>query len=322
MLVYYFETDTSRNLSTLNLLENTENTITPTELLSYKTLLYSSVFCTYIELLESEEKIKIFDTDLNLVNSIDLENKPIVSYIFEYKIAILFLRNGSDKDYYISIFDFDGFNINKTSEINIGYLNSTYDYILILNQNKILYTKQTLLSYNLCLFDISTNVEYELEVTNSNISKAAIWIDNFILCCTKRDDILKIYDSSTGLQIKELRVEYGILDILVTETKIIITTPYIDNIIQIYNKNLPFISLEEKIDLKNLINLNFGNFEGIFNIIPSSSTDEIFIHYETIVPGNAIISLDLNTNVVKRIKEFDVEICYVGMILNINENFK
>ena len=83
MLVYYSETENSKNLSILNLLENTEKTIAITELPSSKTLLYSSAFSTYFELIKSEERINIFDTDLNLLNSIDLEafsNHHIVLY--------------------------------------------------------------------------------------------------------------------------------------------------------------------------------------------------------------------------------------------------
>ena len=320
MLAYYFKNTNSQNinLSTLNILENYENKIISEQYDDddmSKKLIYGTLFSTVIEILDIGKKINIFDTNLNLINSIDLENKPIVCDIFENKLAVLFLRNGSVRNYYISIFDFDGFNINKIKEINVGHLNRINEYVLRLNQNKILYLKETQPTcHNLFLFDITTNIEYELDERHNYIFRVANLIDDYILCCLVQGEIINIYDSSTTRKVNEIRVNYEISEILVTETKIIITF-FNCNIIQIYDKHLPIISILEEIDLHNLINLNFGDCNAIINIIPAFSTDELYIRYKTPIYSDKIIVFDLNTKVVKLIKEFDNEFEYVDMIL-------
>ena len=153
-----------------------------------------------------------------------------------------------------------------------------------------------------------------MDERHNYIFRVANLIDDYILCCLVQGEIINIYDSSTTRKVNEIRVNYEILEILVTETKIIIT--FFDcNIIQIYNKNIPFISCEEEIDLKILINLNYRDCNGRIRIIPAFSTDEIYIQYLYTINSDKIIVFDLNTKIVKVIKEFDSEIEYVCMIL-------
>jgi len=268
MLAYYQNINDSTYLSTYDINQNEDLHIKESEQNIYltqnsKKLIYT-IFYKFIEIISYKNKLNIIDVDLNLQKSIVFENTPICLDIFQSTLTILFYRGNSN--YYINIFNCiynsDEFHINLINEINVGILNYVANYILIINENKILYSKiSTQNSHNLFLFNYLTNEEYNLgplsnysyDTLMGSTYGSAFWIDNYILYNNSSNKKIYIYNSDNKSKIYEFESKYRIFDILSTLTKIMVISSY-DSIIEIYDKNFPHISLLGEIDIKFLIN--------------------------------------------------------------------
>ena len=331
MLAYYQDTNDGTYLSTYDINKNIDLDIKVSEQDIYlqqnsKKLIYT-MFDNFIEIIPCRKELNIISIDLHLIKNINFENTPICLDIFEDNLAILFDRGAND--YYISIFnciyESDGININEIIEINVGILNCIYNYILLMNENKILYSKKnTRDSLNLFLFNISTKEEYDLGILHNINYGVANWVNNYILFNNLHNNKIYIHNSDNGVKIYEFEYKYRICDILSTLTKILIQS---NGIIKIYDKNFPSISLIGEIDIKFLIDSNFGDFDGFLDIIPSSSSDELFIIYTPFSTSisHKIIKLDL-TNILEisltLIKEFGNNVNYIKSVIYINNSLQ
>jgi len=199
--------------------------------------------------------------------------------------------------------------------LNIGDITNLYNYFLIVNKDKILYIKEKRPTvYDLFLLNFVTNEEHALELNSYLSNQSAIWINNYILCFQLFDPTIYIYDCTSNKKIHQISPKYKNYYIRSSENKIIIIpADYKFYTIEIYDKNIPFISFICEIDLKDLINFTYADFDIFFKFFSSSSSDELFISYYTNIGIIKTIKFDLNTFTLELIKEFDNDIKNINL---------